>query len=66
MAHLDAFRSEEDIKSSSAFYPVSLQVQQEMLSIVATLFIKQETENWTEAKIILNAIWMAPTGISIL
>jgi hypothetical protein len=45
MAHLDALRSQEDVKSSSALHPVSLQVQQEVLSVVATLLIEQETEN---------------------
>jgi len=66
MAHLDALRSQEDVKSSSALHPVSLQVQQEVLSVVATLLIEQETEDWAEAEIILTAIWATSSRISIV
>lgn len=49
ITHLDAICCEQEIKPGSALHAVSLQVQQEVFIIVATFFIKEETENCGES-----------------
>lgn len=63
MTYLDALRSEQEIKPSSALYAVSLQVQQEVFIIIATFFIKEETENCKES---LKLVWWLRVSISVI